>query len=89
MSATKIALDTAITLALQSAAAAPATSPEGSDAKLEEVAKNLSTAIDAYVVSKLEALAIQLKLPTAFAGAGTGVVTISPASFAAYDPKAT
>lgn len=90
MSAAKTALDNAIFIALEAAATTPATTPEQSTAKLREVATNLSTAIDAYVVLKLEALSAQLKLPSAFVGtSASGPVAIAPASFATYDPKVT
>lgn len=53
-------------------------------------AQAISDAVELYVNARLEALALQLKLPSAFIGASAaGPVTIAPASFAAYDPKTT
>lgn len=87
MSTSKAALDQAIFIALQAAATNPATTPEQATAKLQEISRNLSTAIDAYVIAKLGVLASQLINPGAYVGAGgTGPVTITPAGIASYNP---
>jgi len=60
------------------------------DLALEAQASAIADVVELYVTARLEALALQLKLPSAFIGAGaTGPVTIAAASFAAYDPKVT
>jgi hypothetical protein len=60
------------------------------DAALNQQAEDIANAVENYVNQRLEALALQLKLPSAFIGtSAAGPVTIAPASFAAYDPKTT
>lgn len=88
MSIAKQTLEEAIFIALQAAAANPATTPAAANAKLREIAANLGTAIDSYVLIKLNALSLQLKNPAAYVGASAaGPVTIAPTAIAAYDPQ--
>lgn len=54
-----------------------------------QVAAELSDAIDAYIVSKLNLLKVALIAPGAFAGTGGGPapVIVTPASIARYEPN--
>lgn len=60
------------------------------DEELDKQANAIADAVETYVNARLGVLAAQLKLPSAFVGAGaSGPVTIAPASFAGYDPTRT
>lgn len=88
MSAAKFALDQAIYIALQAASTTPAATPADGPAKLQEISRNLSTAIDAYVMIKLNTLVAQLKNPMAYVGSSAaGPVVITPTEILAYDPN--
>lgn len=56
------------------------------DAQIDRIANGIANAVDAYMIEELNRLRAFLVSPGAYTGSGTGVVTVTAAGIAAYNP---